>query len=90
MNRPGSPWGRNSDRSSEHDGAKAELDTSREFEMMDETLMDVTADELREFLEADVMDVRADPAFKEALRRRLWEFVLARKKDGSRRIKEEN
>ena len=90
MNRPGSPGGRRSDRSSEHGEAKAELDTSREFEMMEETLMDATADELREFLEADVMDVRADPAFEEALRRRLWEFVLARKKGGSRRIKEDN
>lgn len=57
---------------------------------MEETLMDVTADELREFLEADVMDVRVDPAFKEALRRRLWEFVLARKKGVSRLIKEDN
>lgn len=43
--------------------------------------MDVTADELREFLEADVMGVDADPAFKEALRRRLWELVLNRAKD---------
>jgi hypothetical protein len=50
--------------------------------MLKEALVDVTADELREFLEADVMDVRADPAFKEGLRRRLWEFVLSRTKSG--------
>jgi hypothetical protein len=39
---------------------------------------DFTDDELREFLEADQLGVRADPAFKERLRRRLWEIVLAR------------
>ncbi len=39
---------------------------------------DFTDDELREFLEADRLGVRADPAFKERLRRRLWEIVLAR------------
>ena len=38
---------------------------------------DVTLDELREFLEADMMDVKADPAFKERLRKKLWELVQA-------------
>ena len=42
---------------------------------MDEGSMDFTMDELREFLEADVRDVKADPDFKERLRRRLWEIV---------------
>jgi hypothetical protein len=37
-----------------------------------------TMDELREFLEADLVGVRADPEFKEKLRRRLWEMVQAR------------
>jgi hypothetical protein len=46
--------------------------------MMDDALVDVTADELREFLEADSLDVRADPAFKERLRRQLWEIVQSR------------
>ncbi len=32
-------------------------------------------DELREFLEADVVEVRADPEFKERLRRKLWRMV---------------
>ena len=44
---------------------------------VDEGFMDFTLDELREFLEADLVDVRADPAFKERLRRRLWELVQA-------------
>ena len=39
--------------------------------MMDDALVEVTADELREFLEADALDVRADPTFKERLRRQL-------------------
>ena len=38
---------------------------------------DVTLDELREFLEADIMDVKADPAFKERLRKKLWDLVQA-------------
>ena len=45
----------------------------------DEMAMDsFTMDELREFLEADLVGVRADPEFKEKLRRRLWEMVQAR------------
>ena len=38
---------------------------------------DVTLDELREFLEADMMDAKADPAFKERLRKELWNLVEA-------------
>ncbi len=45
----------------------------------DEMAMDgFTMDELREFLEADLVEVRADPEFKEKLRRRLWEMIQAR------------
>ncbi len=44
----------------------------------DQIAMDnFTMDELREFLEADLVEVRADPEFKEKLRRRLWEMVQA-------------
>jgi hypothetical protein len=35
-------------------------------------------EELQEFLEGDSLDVRADPAFKERLRRKLWEIVRSR------------
>ena len=45
---------------------------------MDDAAMDFTADELREFLEADRLAVRADPAFKERLRRKLWAIVRLR------------
>jgi hypothetical protein len=47
--------------------------------------MNFTMDELREFLEADLIDVRADPEFKERLRRRLWDLVLARSSRNQRR-----
>ena len=45
---------------------------------MDEGATDVTLEELREFLEADRIDVRADPGFKERLRRKLWQIVRVR------------
>ena len=54
------------------------LYSDREDVMMDDAPVEVTADELREFLEADGLDVRADPTFKERLRRQLWEIVQAR------------
>ncbi len=44
----------------------------REF---DENVSDATLDELREFLEGDALDVGADPKFKEALRKKLWDLV---------------
>ena len=46
--------------------------------LLEEEIAGVTLDELREFLEADPLDVPADPAFKERLRRKLWDLVLAR------------
>lgn len=46
-------------------------------DVVDESLMDFTLEELREFLEADLLDVQADPEFKERLRRRLWDLVVA-------------
>ena len=55
---------------------------------MDESWMDYTLDELREFLEADVLEVRADPEFKERLRRKLWDLVLAR--SGGRAVRDED
>lgn len=41
--------------------------------------MEFTMDELREFLEGDLLDVRADPEFKERLRRKLWELVRSQR-----------
>jgi len=41
---------------------------------------EITMDELREFLEADLGGATADPKFKEELRQTLWDF-LQRKND---------
>ena len=51
---------------------------------MSEGLVDCTMDELREFLEADVLDVKADPEFKEQLRRKLWSLLQGRYGDGKK------
>jgi hypothetical protein len=45
---------------------------------LNEGAMEFTLEELHEFLEGDMLDVRADPEFKERLRRMLWEVVRAR------------
>lgn len=37
---------------------------------------DFALDELLEFLDGDASEVRADPAFKEQLRRVLWDLTL--------------
>ncbi len=52
-------------------------DRADEEAVVDETFMDFTMEELREFLEADLIDVRADPEFKERLKRQLWMMVQA-------------
>jgi len=46
--------------------------------MMTDDAMDFTIEELREFLQADLLDVPIDPRFKERLKRRLWELVQKR------------
>ena len=56
----------------------SEIGAKREDAALDDSLMDFTLDELREFLEADLVEVRADPEFKERLRRRLWDLVRDR------------
>jgi hypothetical protein len=43
--------------------------------MTEDILTDFSIDELREFLEADLVDVQVDPEFKERLRRQLWQLV---------------
>jgi len=50
--------------------------------VLDESAMEISAEELREFLEADLLGVQADPVFKEALRLKLW--ALVREKYGRR------
>jgi hypothetical protein len=46
--------------------------------IVDEAALDCSLEDLREFLEADLVDVHADPEFKHSLRQRLWDLVQAR------------
>ncbi len=52
-------------------GADAEQDQA----MTEDLMADITVEELREFLQADHLDVPVDPRFKERLKRRLWELL---------------
>ena len=52
--------------------------------LSNDATLDFDMDELREFMEADVMDVQADPEFKEQLRRMLWDLVRAQRKEESK------
>ena len=45
---------------------------------MEDGADEATMKELQEFLEDDVLEVPADPAFKERLRQSLWEMVRVR------------
>jgi hypothetical protein len=52
-------------------------EAERKQKMADEAMADFTIEELREFLQADSLEVPVDPAFKERLRRKLWDLVQA-------------
>ncbi|MCG8587709.1 MAG: hypothetical protein MJE66_00270 [Proteobacteria bacterium] len=54
------------------------MQLERDLEMLDEGALDFSIDELREFLEADTAEEAADPAFKERLRRKLWDLVRSK------------
>ena len=43
-----------------------------------ENSAEIEADELREFLAADLYGARIDPKFKEELRQAFWDFVQGR------------
>lgn len=43
--------------------------------VVDEKELEVSAEELRDFLAADLVEVQASPHFKERLRGKLWRFV---------------
>ncbi len=54
---------------------KQDADAERDQAMTDDVMTEFTVEELREFLQGDILDVQVDPAFKERLKRRLWELV---------------
>jgi hypothetical protein len=44
-------------------------------ELVDFDPTEVDPEELRDFMSADLIDIQADPTFKERLRSRLWKIV---------------
>ena len=65
---------RDSGGSLEHD-RPVEPEAEQDEAVKDEGLLECMDEELRDFLAADLFDVPADPAFKERLRRELWDLV---------------
>ena len=57
---------------------RSEMNLKPEIAELDEEMTDISIEDLREFLEADHLDVRADPGFKERLRRKLWDLVQSK------------
>ena len=58
--------------------AKGRAVSKREQQLLEESALDFSPDELREFLAGDLLEDLADPEFKERLRAKLWEFVRSR------------
>ena len=56
----------------------ARVSEGRDQGVVDEGVLDYSLDELREFLEADLVEVHADLEFKQSLRQKLWNLVQAR------------
>jgi hypothetical protein len=54
----------------------------RERKVIEEIAEEFTTEELTEFLEGDLAPTEADPAFKERLRRELWQLVQDRYGEG--------
>jgi hypothetical protein len=74
-------WGRRRRRRGDEIAEPTEQDL-KALEMMEDVLSDFSIDELREFLEADLVDVPVDPEFKKRLREQLWELVQSRARRG--------
>jgi hypothetical protein len=64
--------------SASREGRGARASEVREQAVLEEGVLDCSLEELREFLEADLIDVHADLEFKESLRRKLWDLVRVR------------
>ena len=62
-------------------GGALQMGSHRAGQDMDDGSVEFTMDELREFLEGDSLEIRADPEFKESLRRKLWAMMRARRQD---------
>jgi hypothetical protein len=60
------------------------MSEGRDVGAVDEGVLDCSVDELREFLEADLVDVPVDLEFKQSLRRKLWDLVQIRNRKRGR------
>lgn len=65
-------------------GSHSEMSVKLNMEEIEDLASEVSAEELREFLAADGLDVPFDPEFKENLREQLWTLVRDRYGSGSR------
>jgi hypothetical protein len=54
---------------------------------LDAAALDCSLDELQEFLEADLVDVKIDREFKECLRTRLWDMVQLRNRTRASQVR---
>lgn len=59
-------------------GGSLAMAGQRDDHLTDDAAGQPTLEELREFMEGDLLDVPARPEFKERLRRKLWAIVRAR------------
>lgn len=82
--RPGTDVERPSTSTALDEDAHAEMSIKLDMEEIEALATDVTAEELREFLAADGLDVLFDPGFKERLREQLWALVSNRFSSGQR------
>ena len=57
------------------EGGRVMKNAERKRQMIDDASAEVTAEELRDFLAADFLEVPENPEFKERLRAKLWELV---------------
>jgi len=60
------------------------MSEGRDLGVADEGVLDCSVDELKEFLEADLVDVPVDLEFKQSLRRKLWNLVQIRNRKRGR------
>jgi hypothetical protein len=63
-----------------HGAKKDHMDSESDgaSDPMDDSAFEFNPEELREFVAADFVEVKADPAFREGLRKKLWTLVQDR------------
>lgn len=62
-------------RSPRTEGPRDRSHADSDLDLIDESELEFSIDELRDFLSADLLEVPADPAFQHRLREKLWELI---------------